>query len=133
MKKENKFLLSVFVIILAFLVFWRFSFEAQNSFLALFSFLLLLAGYLLGSLNKGKALPLSCLNKGEKVKILANFHPADFKLGDKRNLSYYILKRGVDNKFYFFKGQENYHHLPYKNFDFFWNGKKLIPQKTKRD
>ncbi len=129
MKKEYKFLLSVFLLIIAFLIFSQLSFKVQSFFFALFSFLLILAGYFLGSLKRGKALPLSCLNKGEKVKILTISHPANYQLGDKRNISYYILKRGVDGKIYLFVSEENYHHLPYRNFNFIWNGKKLVPQK----
>jgi len=138
MKKEYKFLLALLFLFLAGLIYWHYIadlyFSRTETIISIFFLVLvIIASLLIGSLSKGKALSLNLLNKGEKIRILANCHPANFKLGDKRNLSYYIIKRGSDNGIYLFKGQENYQHLPYKNFDFFWNGEKLIPRKTKRE
>ncbi|GEM_PF-2734009 len=138
MKKEYKFLLAVLFLFLAGLIYWHyisdFYFSKTETIISIFFLVLvIIASLLLGSLNKGKALSLNLLNKGEKIRILANCHPANFKLGDKRNVSYYMIKRGCDDGIYLFKGQENYQHLPYQNFDFVWNGQKLVPQKTKRD
>lgn len=135
MKKEYKFLLAVFLIFLGIIILYHYlitlffnSYEFISFFI--FIFLISISFFLLGSLNKGKALELSHLNKGEEIEILKNYHPANYKLGDKRNISYYIIKRGTDKKIYLFTGPENYHHLPYNKFIFIWNGKKLIPQKN---
>ncbi len=135
MKKEYRFLLASLFFFLAFLSYYyqiHSIFISTSEFLFFFSFavLIALASFLLGSLNKGKAISLNQLSKGEKIEILKNYHPANYKLGDKRNKSYYIIKRGTDNKIYLFSGPENYQHLPYKRFNFIWDGKKLQPLKN---
>lgn len=132
MKKEVKILLALIILMANFLIYYFTYFTNKISFLdpiIIIISLSALAGYLLGSLKLGKAIPISNLNKDEKIIILRHYFPADYKLGQGKNKSYYLIKRIKNNKLYFFIGPENYNHLPFKNFEFKWDGKKLIPYK----
>ncbi len=132
MKQKIKFRVAVILIMLSFIIFYYLILPfLQTKFeilvLILFTALLTISCYLFGSFNKGRAISFKHLKKGEKVEILRNYHPAMYKLGDKRNISYYMIRRNLDNKIYLFYGPENYHYLPFNKFDFIWDGKKLKP------